>query len=43
MVRLYNHQYLKLECAGLTPDEIADSAEWRVRSDRTIPLRPIAQ
>jgi len=43
LVRLYNHQYLKIDCAGLTPDEIADSAEWRVRSDPTIPLRPVGK
>lgn len=43
LVRLYNHQYLKLECTGLTPEEIADSAEWRIRPDKTVPLRPVPQ
>ena len=42
IVRLYNHQYLKIEAAGLLPEEIADSAECILRPDATIPLRPIA-
>ena len=42
LVRLYNHQYLKLDSAGLTPDELAEAAAWRLREDETIPLRPIA-
>jgi hypothetical protein len=31
LVKLFNHQYLKLDSAGLTPDELADSAAWRVK------------
>jgi len=40
LVRLYNHQYLKLDSAGLTPDELADAAEWRLRPDETLRNRP---
>jgi len=40
IIRLYNHQYLKLDSAGLTTEELADAAEWRIRPDKTIPLRP---
>ena len=43
LVRLFNHQYLKLDAAGLTPDELADSAAWRIRPDESVPLRPIAK
>lgn len=43
MVRLLNHQYLKLDSAGLRPDEIADAVEWRLRPDETVPLRPTAR
>lgn len=42
IVRLYNHQYLKLDAAGLLPEELADSAECILRPDDTVPLRPIA-
>jgi hypothetical protein len=38
LVRLYNHQYLKLDSAGLHPSEIADATEWRLRTDSTVPL-----
>ena len=31
-----------LDSAGLTPDELAEAAAWRLREDETIPLRPIA-
>jgi hypothetical protein len=43
LVRLYNHQYLKLDAAGLTPDELADSTAWRIRPDESVPLRPVAK
>jgi len=43
MVRLLNHQYLKLDSAGLRPDEIADAVAWRLRPDETVPLRPTAR
>lgn len=43
LVRLFNHQYLKLDSAGLTPDELADAAAWRLREDESVPLRPIAR
>jgi hypothetical protein len=43
LVRLYNHQYLKLDSAGLIPDELADAAAWRLREDESIPLRPIGR
>lgn len=42
LVRLFNHQYLKLDACGLSPKELADAAEWRLRPDETVPLRPVA-
>jgi hypothetical protein len=41
LVRLFNSQYLKLDSAGLSPEQITDAAEWRLRPDDTIPLRPV--
>ena len=43
LVRLFNHQYLKLDSAGLNPDEVADAVAWRLRPDETVPLRPVAK
>lgn len=42
IVKLHNHQYLKIDVAGLTPDECVDSIQCIVRPDETVPLRPIA-
>lgn len=42
VMRLHNHQFLKLEAAGLLPEELADSAECILRPDETVPLRPVA-
>ena len=41
IVRLFNHQYLKIDIAGLTPNEILDIASWRIQPDTSIPLRPV--
>jgi hypothetical protein len=43
IIRLYEHQYLRLDSAGLTVQELADAAEWRLRPDSTVPLRPAAK
>ena len=32
---------MKVDAAGLTPDEVADLCEWRIRPDDTVPLRPV--
>lgn len=40
---MYNHQYFKFDVSGLTPDEVADAVEWKIRPDETIPLRPVAK
>ena len=41
IVRLYNHQFLKLDAAGKTPTELADSAEQLLKPNPYIPLRPV--
>lgn len=41
IVRLHNHQYLKLDAAGRTPEALADSAGQLLRPDETVPLRPV--
>jgi hypothetical protein len=43
LVRLFNHQYFQFKVAGLTPTEIADSVEQMIRTDKTVPLRPVAR
>lgn len=43
IVRLFNHQYMKLDIAGLTPTDIASACEQRIRSDPACPLRPVAK
>lgn len=42
VMRLHNHQFLKLDSAGLLPEELADSCECILRPDETVPLRPTA-
>lgn len=43
MLNLYDSQYIKIDAAGLTPDEITDSVVCRIKPDDSLPLRPIGQ
>ena len=43
VTKMYNNQFLKLDAAGLAPEVIADSCEQFIRTDSTVPLRPIAR
>lgn len=43
VTKMYNNQFLKLDAAGLVPEVIADSCEQFIRTDSTVPLRPIAR
>jgi len=40
--RMWNHTYIKIEAAGLTPDELAENATFRLKPSQDEPLRPIA-
>jgi len=40
---LYNHTYIKIDVAGMTPDEITETVKFRVKSNESAPNRPIAK
>jgi hypothetical protein len=42
LLNMYDNQYLKVDSAGLTPDEICSSIVSRIQPDSSLPLRPIA-
>ncbi len=42
LINLYDNQYIKLDSAGLTPDEIVDCVQCRIKPDSDLPLRPLA-
>jgi hypothetical protein len=42
LIHLFDSQYIKIDSAGLTPDQIAESVHTRIKHDPNLPLRPIA-
>lgn len=40
---LYNHTYIKVDVAGMSPEEIAETVKFRIKSNESAPLRPIAK
>ena len=42
IVKLYDNTYVKLDIAGMSPDEICESVLVRIKSNQSEPLRPIA-
>jgi hypothetical protein len=42
LINFYENQYIKLDSAGLTPDELTDAVTCRVKPDDDLPLRPLA-
>jgi hypothetical protein len=42
LLNMYDNQFLKVDSAGLTPDEICASVVSRIKPDSSLPLRPIA-
>jgi len=42
LINLYENQYVKVDSAGLTPDEITECVQCRVKTDDDLPLRPLA-
>jgi hypothetical protein len=42
LINFYDNQYIKLDCAGLTPDEVVECVQCRIKPDDDLPLRPLA-
>ena len=40
---LFNQTYVKLDVAGMTPDEVTDTIKYRLKPDETGPNRPIGK
>jgi hypothetical protein len=40
LMKLHNDQYLKIDAAGKTPDELCASAQWLVQKNASVPLKP---
>jgi hypothetical protein len=43
IANLYDHTYIRVETAGMTPDEITETVKFRVKSNASAPNRPIAK
>ena len=42
MINFHENQYIKLDSAGLTPEELTDCVTCRIKPDDDLPLRPLA-
>lgn len=42
MLNLYDSQYIRVDSAGLTPDELTSCVVCKIKPDQDLPLRPIA-
>lgn len=42
LVNFHEDQFIRLETAGFNPDEITESVKCRLKTDETLPLRPLA-
>ncbi len=42
LVNFHEDQFIRLDAAGLTPEEITDAISVRIKTDDTLPLRPLA-
>lgn len=42
LVNFHEDQFIRLETAGFTPDELTESVQCRLKNDETLPLRPLA-
>lgn len=41
LLSLYDNQYIRVDCAGLTPDEVTDCVVCKIKPDDDLPLRPV--
>jgi YHS domain-containing protein len=42
LINFHEDQFIRLDAAGLVPDELADAVQWRLKTDEGLPLRPLA-
>ena len=42
LVNFHEDQFIRLDAAGFTPDEITEAVQIRLKSDETLPVRPLA-
>ena len=42
MITFYDNQFIRIDAAGLTPEQITDAVQCRIKSDDDLPLRPLA-
>ena len=42
LINFYEDQFIRVEAAGLTPDQLADAVQCKLVPDEGLPLRPIA-
>jgi|LauGreDrversion4_2_1035121.scaffolds.fasta_scaffold606514_2 YHS domain-containing protein len=41
LINFHEDQFVRLDAAGLTPDEIVDACQSRLKTDENLPLRPL--
>lgn len=42
LINFYDNQYIKIDSAGLTPDELTETVSCKIKPDESLPLRPLA-
>jgi YHS domain-containing protein/transcriptional regulator with XRE-family HTH domain len=42
LISFHEDQFIRIDAAGLTPEQIADATQIRLKSDENLPLRPLA-
>lgn len=43
IINCYDQTYIKMDIAGLTPDEVCETVKFRLKIDESAPLRPIGK
>jgi YHS domain-containing protein len=43
IINCYDQTYIKIDIAGLTPDEVCETVKFRLKPDESAPLRPIGK
>jgi hypothetical protein len=43
IINCYDQTYIKIDIAGLTPNEVCETVKFRLKSDESAPLRPIGK
>lgn len=42
LISLYDNQYIKVDAASLTPEEVTECVACKIKFDDALPLRPVA-